>query len=155
AIVARAQAARAEDALHGASQLSQSAQRAPTAAACDEGWRRVAELVSIAVAAGTPETAATAQELLAARNDAYVFHADPGFSLGGGWPVAAAAVRGGALMQVEPDRAGTAQAERFLRDAGLGDRLRPYRPRPRASKQVTEIVARAFRADPAGAQARL
>ena len=40
-ILARAHAARAEDALHGAGQLSLSAQRAPTLDACDEGWRRV------------------------------------------------------------------------------------------------------------------
>src|ERR1700756_3057361 len=50
---------------------------------------------------------------------------------------------------------GTAHAERFLRDAGLLDRLRPYRSRPRANKQTTDIVARAFRADPLGARQRL
>jgi len=49
----------------------------------------------------------------------------------------------------------TAQAERFLRDAGLGDRLQPVRSRPRANKQTTDLVARAFRADPPGAQHRL
>jgi hypothetical protein len=48
-----------------------------------------------------------------------------------------------------------AQAERFLHDAGLAARLRPYRPRPRAMKHVTAIVGRAFRDDPAGAQRRL
>src|SRR5690349_3496912 len=73
ALLARAQLARAEDALHGASQLSQSAQRAPTVAACDDGWRRVAELVAVAVeaaAAAGPageRVAAAARDLLAAR----------------------------------------------------------------------------------------
>src|SRR5262245_21567389 len=39
--LATAHAAKAEDALHGANQLSQSAQRAPTREACNEGWHRV------------------------------------------------------------------------------------------------------------------
>ena len=41
-VLARCHAASARDALHGAGQLSQSAQRAPTCEACDAGWQRVA-----------------------------------------------------------------------------------------------------------------
>ena len=58
-------------------------------------------------------------------------------------------------IQLEPDKPQTAQAERFLRDAGLAARVVPYRPRPRANKQLPELVARAFRADPLGAQGQL
>jgi hypothetical protein len=93
--------------------------------------------------------------MLEARNHAYTFHTDPGFSFGEGWYVAAAAVLGGALIQIEPGKPGVPRAERFLRDAGLGPRLQPYRSRPRANKQTTEIVARAFRTDPVGAQHEL
>src|SRR5215216_3600812 len=39
--LAKAHAAKAEDALQGAGQLSLSAQRAPTREACEDGWRRV------------------------------------------------------------------------------------------------------------------
>jgi hypothetical protein len=42
-----------------------------------------------------------------------------------------------------------------LRDAGLSERLVPYRARPRANKALPDLVARAFRADPHAAQARL
>ena len=49
----------------------------------------------------------------------------------------------------------TSQAERLLRDAGLASRLTPYRSRPRAHKQLPEIVAQAFRADPFAAQRTL
>jgi hypothetical protein len=182
--LARAYAARAEDALHGAGQLSQSAQRAPTVEACDDGWRRVAEIVASAEAFAAacasvvaelereaPETsgarraravarradsaARAARALVEARNHAYTFHTDGRFSFGEGWYLAAAAVLAGVTIQIEPGRPGTVQAERFLRDAGLSDRLVPYRPRPRAMKHVTAIVARAFRADPASAQERL
>ncbi len=90
------------------------------------------------------------------RNHAYTFHTDGGFSFGEGWYLAAAGVLAGVDIQLErgPDDR-TAQAETFLREAGLAGRLRPYRSRPRAMKQVTELVARAFRADPASAQATL
>ncbi len=181
-ILASAHAARAEDALHGAGQLSLSAQRAPTLDACDEGWRRAERIV------GTAEDAARAAEMAAGamgkdsssvaraaraaakradaaaraarkivddRNDAYTFHTDHGFSFGEGWYLAAAAVLGGVTIQIEPGMPATAHAERFLRDAGLGDRLRPYRSRPRANKQTPDVVARAFRADPLGAQQKL
>lgn len=181
-ILARAHAARAEDALHGAGQLSLSAQRAPTRDACDEGWRRVESIVAFAeeasraagmaagamagdsssaaraaraAAARAAAAAPAARNVLEDRNQAYTFHTDFGFSFGEGWYLAAAAVLGGVLIQIEPGKAGTVHAERFLRDAGLHDRLRPHRSRPRANKQTTEIVARAFRADARGALQRL
>jgi hypothetical protein len=181
-ILARAHAARAEDALHGAGQLSLSAQRAPTLEACDEGWRRVERIVAAAedasqaaesaagATAGDSSSAAraaraavsragaaarAARKIVDDRNHAYTFHTDLGFSFGEGWYLAAAAVLAGVTIQIEPGMPGTAHAERFLRDAGLRDRLRPYRSRPRANKQTTEVVARAFRADPVGAQQKL
>ncbi len=183
-IVARAHAARAQDALHGAGQLSMSAQRAPTPEACDEGWRRVETIVAAAedsaraaeraaraleaeagssglaraarAASGRADGAARAgRGIVDERNHAYTFHTDPGFSFGEGWYLAAAAALAGVSIQIEPGTPATAQAERFLCDAGLADRLRPYRPRPRANKQTTDIVARAFRADPRDAQQRL
>lgn len=182
--LAHAHAARADDALHGARQLSLSAQRAPTPEACDEGWRRVTSIAEVAVTSGLAAHAAAdalthasptarrarqaqaaaaraegfareAQALVAARNHAYTFHTDGGFSFGEGWYVAAAAALAGVAVQVEPDTDRTAQAERFLRDAGLSDRVQPYRPRPRAVKQTTAIVAACFRDDPAGAQRTL
>lgn len=177
--LAHAHAARADDAVHGARQLSLSAQRAPTPGACDEGWTRVADRVALAGAsADAARDAATelarrcpgprsrraarsadraegsareGRDLLAARNRAYTFHGDAGFSFGEGWHVAAAAALTDATIQLEPDRPGTAQAERFLRDAGLLDRVRPYGPRPRAAKQTTALIAAAFRADPVAA----
>jgi hypothetical protein len=184
AALAKAHAAKAEDALHGANQLSLSAQRAPTSEACDDGWRRVAGIVAVAqtsaqaastlaneleqqapgssaaraahTSARRAEAAArAARRLVEARNDAYTFHADGGFSFGEGWYVAAAAVLAGVTVQIEPGREGTAQAEKFLGDAGLAGQLRPYRSRPRAMKQITALVARAFELDPRGAQQRL
>jgi hypothetical protein len=181
-ILARAHAARAEDALHGAGQLSLSAQRAPTFDACDEGWKRVARIVvaaeeashaaarAAAAMAGDASSVAqaaraaarradaaaiAARKLVDDRNHAYTFHTDLGFSFGEGWYLAAAALLAGVTIQIEPRTPGTVHAERFLRDAGLGDRLRPYRSRPRANKQTTDVVARAFRADPMGAQQKL
>jgi hypothetical protein len=173
-VLARAHAARAEDALHGARQLSLSAQRAPTAETCDEGWTRVESLVAAAalaaraaervqelagdapIAASRAAAAArAARRLLEERNHAYTFHTDAGFSFGEGWYVAAAALLAGVAIQIEPGKPGVAQAERFLRDAGLSHRVQPYRSRPRANKQTTDIVARAFRADASGAQKKL
>jgi hypothetical protein len=199
----QAHAARAQDARHGAGQLSLGAQRAPTCAACDDGWQRVEEIVAVAEAsallaaclaaeldnnfawkaARAAETAARdARRIVDERNHAYTFHADPGFSFGEGWYLAAAAVLAGVAIQIEPGKLQTAQAERFLRDAGLGadmetlggfpclpavvrgqqswptshaTRLQPYRSRPRANKHLPEIVARAFRADPLSAQRKL
>jgi len=184
AALALAGARKAEDALHGAGQLSQSAQRAPTLEACDDGWRRVESIVAgaesaahIAVtnaveletvaprlaiarrssrAARQAETAArAARRIVEERNHAYTFHADSAFSFGEGWYLAAAAVLAGVAIQIEPGKDGTVRAEKFLRDAGLGDRLQPYRPRPRAMKHTTELVGRAFRADAAQAQKKL
>jgi hypothetical protein len=181
-VLARAHTARAEDALHGAGQLSLSAQRAPTISACDEGWRRVETIVATAVdaaaaakraaallqmapspAARNARTAAekanaaahAAHQLVETRNHAYTFHADYAFSFGEGWYLAAAGLLAGIAIQIEPGQPATAQATRFLREAGLSDRVQPYRSRPRANKQTTEIVARAFRVDPESAQRKL
>jgi len=199
----KAHAARARDARHGAGQLSLGAQRAPTCDACDDGWRRVEEIVAVAEAsafaaarmaaeldnnaawkaARAAEAAARdARRIVDERNHAYTFHADPGFSFGEGWYLAAAAVLAGVAIQIEPGKPQTAQAERFLRDTGLSSdretlggfpclpamvrgqqswspshatRREPYRSRPRANKHLPEIVARAFRADPFSAQRKL
>jgi len=172
----KAHAARARDARHGAGQLSLGAQRAPTCAACDDGWQRVEEIVALAEAsafvaarlaaeldnntaweaARAAEAAARdARRIVDERNHSYTFHADPGFSFGEGWYLAAAAVLAGVAIQIEPGQPQTPQAERFLRDAGLGSSLQPYRSRPRANKHLPEIVARAFRADPLSAQRKL
>ena len=174
----KAHAARAQDARHGAGQLSLGAQRAPTCEACDDGWRRVEEIVAVAeasalVAARTAaeldnksawkaaraaEAAARdARRIVDERNHAYTFHADPGFSFGEGWYLAAAAVlaRVAVAIQIEPGKPQTSQAERFLRDAGLGSSLVLYRSRPRANKHLPEIIARAFRANPLSAQRKL
>jgi hypothetical protein len=178
---ARAHAERAEDARHGAGQLSQSAQRAPTADACYDGWRRVAAIVAVAeasahvattraaelqrdaprsslarvarAAATRAEAAAhAARRIVRDRNDAFTFHADGGFSFGEGWYIAAAGLLAGVAIQIEPAKSRTAQAEQFLEDAGLRARLQPYRSRPRAPKQATDLVARAFAADPTSAR---
>ena len=161
---------------HGAGQLSLGAQRAPTRADCDDGWQRVEEIrgrrrirsrgraargrkfasESGWKAARVAQAAARdARRIVAQRNHAYTFHADPGFSFGEGWYLAAAAIVAGVAIQIQPGRPQTAQAEHFLRNAGLGPQLRPYRSRPRANKHLPEIVASAFRADPFGAQRRL
>ena len=97
----KAHAARARDARHGAGQLSLGAQRAPTRDDCDDGWRRVEEIVGVAEAsafeaarlalllddpaarsaAHAAEAAAKdARRIVVERNHAYTFHADPGFS---------------------------------------------------------------------------
>jgi len=172
----KAHAARAQDARHGAGQLSLGAQRAPTCDACDDGWRRVGAIVAVAQAsaatavrlatgldsqsawklARAAEAAARdARRLVEARNHAYTFHADPSFSFGEGWYLAAAAVLAPIAIQIEPGKPQTAQADRFLRDAGLAAKLLPYRSRPRANKHLPEIVARAFRQDPLSAQRKL
>lgn len=172
----KAYASRALDARHGVGQLSQGSQRAPTVADCDDGWRRVEEVVAVAEAAAAEATrVATALDTKAAwsadqvaeaaardarrivdeRNHAYTFHTAPSFSFGEGWYVAAAATVADVTIQVEPDEPQTAQAERFLGDAGLGHRVLPYRSRPRANKHLPEIVARAFRAAPADVRREL
>jgi hypothetical protein len=172
----KAYAARARDACHGAGQLSRSAQRAPTRSDCDDGWRRVEAIVGGAEAsaeeanrlaaeldtedartsASVAQAAArAARGIVDQRNHAYTFHAAPTFSFGEGWYLAAAATLSDVEIQIEPGQAQTAQAEAFLRDAGLGSRLVPYRSRPAANKHLPEIVARAFRADPVHAQRRI
>lgn len=177
-----AHAAQAEDALHGAGQLSLSAQRAPTLESCEDGWRRVETIVAVAEHSATiaaqhaallegvaprraraallgarrAEAAArAARRIVDERNHAYTFHTDGGFSFGEGWYLAAAAVLTGVTIQIEPGKPGTAPAEKFLLDAGLAAQLQPYRSRPRSMKHATSLVARAFRADPLSAQQRL
>ena len=90
------------------------------------------------------------------RNDAYTFHADGGFSFGEGWY---GSPRPGCSRawpsRSNPSRPATAQAEQFLHDAGLRSRLQAYRSRPRAMKQATELVARAFAADPVSARRKV
>jgi hypothetical protein len=135
----------------------ESAREAAAAAGLIEEGSPRSRLASAAwKAAGRAEAAASAaRRIVRERNHAYTFHTDHGFSFGEGWYLAAAAVLGGVGIQIEPGTPATPQAEVFLRDAGLSAQLRPYRSRPRANKQTTEIVARAFRADPLGAQRRL
>ncbi|MBW2735995.1 MAG: hypothetical protein JRH20_26720 [Deltaproteobacteria bacterium] len=177
----KAHAARAEDARHGAGQLSRGAQRAPTREACDDGWQRVEAIVAVAEAsadaaarlaleldaaavhkaavhkaARAAEAAAReARKIVDERNHAYTFHTDPGFSFGEGWYLAAAAALAGVAIQIEPDQAQTLQAERFVRDAGLSAQLTPYRSRPRANKHLPDIIAHAFHANPLSAQRAL
>lgn len=173
---ALAQSAWAQDARHGARQLSRSAQRAPTRGDCDEGWENVERIVSGAEEAaaeavhyascvdeaGVQEAAslasAAAKEargIVANRNHAYTFHADPGFSFGEGWYVAAAGVLTDIEIQIEPDQAQSDAAERFLREAGLGALLVSYRSRPRANKALPSIIADVFTKDAEAAQRRL
>ncbi len=107
-------------------------------------------------AARAAEAAAQdARRIILERNHAYTFHADPGFSFGEGWYLAAAAVLAGVAIQIEPGKPQTSQAERFLRDAGLSSQFQPYRSRPRANKHLPELIARAFRKGPLGAQRQL
>ncbi len=131
------------------------ARAAATAAAAMEHDTSPAARAARAAVERADAAARAARKIVDDRNHSYTFHADHGFSFGEGWYLAAAAVLAGVSIQIEPGMPGTAHAERFLRDAGLGDRLRPYRSRPRANKQTTDVVARAFRADPLGAQQRL
>ena len=175
-VLLRAQGARAEDARYGAGQLSRGAQRAPTLADCEEGWQRVeqiactAEVAALAAArfarlldtaeartiARRAEAAANAaRKIVLERNRAYTFHADPGFSFGEGWYLAAAALFAGLSIQIRPGAAQEVQAKRFLLDAGLEGALRPYRSRPASPKHLTHIIAEAFHADAAEAQRTL
>ncbi len=168
-----AHAARAEDARYGAGQLSRSAQRAPTREDCEDGWAKVRSIVGNAhtsslearrhadilgdyrsrqLAARAERAAASAQRTLDERNQAYTFFTDPGFSFGEGWYLAAASLLVGVSIQIKPDTRQEAQARRFLHDAGLDSALVPYRSRPANPKHLTDLIARSFRADPAGAQ---
>ncbi len=167
--LARAFAARAQDACHGVNQLSQASQRAPTRADCEDGWRKVEGFAQVARASAdeaiqcatqldtkaawkaaqiAEDAARDARRIVDDRNKAYTFHASPGFSFGEGWYAAAAAMVAGVTIQIEPGKPQTLQAEQFMRESGLSHRLVPYRSRARANKQLPEIVASAFRAAP-------
>lgn len=175
-VLLRAQAARAEDARYGAGQLSRGSQRAPTLEDCEDGWQRVEEIVCTAEGAALEaarlarlldtaearemahraEVAATAaRAIVLERNRAYTFHADPGFSFGEGWYLAAAARLAGVSIQIKPGASQEVQAKRFLLDAGLAESLHPYRPRPASPKHLTHIIAAAFQTDGPGAQQTL
>ncbi|MDW7645387.1 MAG: hypothetical protein SCI25_10105 [Desulfuromonadales bacterium] len=175
-VLLRAQGARAEDARYGAGQLSRGAQRAPTLDDCEDGWQRVeqiagnAEEAALAAArfarlldtakartiARRAEVAGNAaRQIVLERNRAYTFHADPGFSFGEGWYLAAAALLAGVLIQIKPGAAQELQARRFLLDAGLEGALRPYRSRPASPKHLTHLIAEAFHTDAVGAQRTL
>ena len=175
-VLVRAQGARAEDSRYGAGQLSRGSQRAPTLTDCEDGWQRVEEIVCNAEEAAL-EAARFAQLLNTAkaraiahradiarkdarnivkeRNCAYTFHADPGFSFGEGWYLAAAALLAGVPIQIRPGAVQELQAKRFLFDAGLEGSLRPYRSRPASPKHLTHMIAEAFHADAPGAQRTL
>lgn len=175
-VLVHAFAARAEDARYGAGQLARGSQRAPTLEDCEDGWQRVEEIVctaeeAAAAAAGyarrldtararalarRAEVAAiAARKIVLERNRAYTFHADPGFSFGEGWYLAAAALFAGLSIQIRPGAAQELPARRFLGDAGLDGSLRPYRSRPASPKHLTHIIAAAFRADALKAQGTL
>ncbi len=175
-VLLRAHTARAEDARYGTGQLSRGSQRAPTLEDCEDGWQRVEAIVSNAECAAkeaarlakeletaeaealalkTTDAAACARKIVTMRNRAYTFHTTPGFSFGEGWYLAAAALFAGLSIQIKPDTAQEAQAKRFLHDAGLGEAIVPYQSRPASPKHLTDIIARAFRRDPDGAQKRL
>jgi len=172
-ILLEAHTARAEDARYGAGQLSRGSQRAPTREDCEDGWQRVEGIVTNAETSAqhaqhlasiltTPRAkkwahrasiaATKARQIIDQRNHAYTFHTNPTFSFGEGWYVAASALLGGARIQIEPDQPHTSRATKFLHDAGLSASITPYRSRPRANKQLTAIVADAFRNDPSAAQ---
>jgi len=175
-VLVQASGPRAEDARYGAGQLSRGSQRAPTREDCEDGWQRVeqiactAEEAAVAAAgfarlldtakaramARRAEVAAkAARNIVLERNRAYTFHADPGFSFGEGWYLAAAALFAGLFIQIRPGAAQELQARRFLFDAGLEGSLRPYRSRPASPKHLTHIIAEAFRTDAPKAQATL
>jgi len=175
-VLVRAQGARAEDARYGAGQLSRGSQRAPTLADCEDGWQRVEEIACTAEEAAweaarfarllntakaqafakRAEVAAkAARTIVTERNRAYTFHADPGFSFGEGWYLAAAALFAGLPIQIRPGAVQELQAKRFLCVAGLEGFLRPYRSRPASPKHLTHIIAEAFHADAPAAQSTL
>lgn len=175
-VLVQACAARAEDARYGAGQLARGSQRAPTLEDCEDGWQRVEQIASTAeeaaqAAAGFAQrldtdkaramalraevAAIAARKTVQERNRAYTFHADPGFSFGEGWYLAAAALLAGLSIQIRPGAAQEVQARRFLCAAGLEESLRPYRSRPASPKHLTHIIAEAFRADAPGAQCTL
>jgi len=175
-VLVQACAARAEDARYGAGQLARGSQRAPTLEDCEDGWQRVEEIACTAeeaalaaadfarqldtdkvrtLAQRAKVAAQAARDIVRERNRAYTFHADPGFSFGEGWYLAAAALFAGLSIQIRPGAAHELQARRFLCAAGLEESLRPYRSRPASPKHLTHIIAEAFRADAPGTQRTL
>lgn len=175
-VLVRAQGARAEDARYGAGQLSRGSQRAPTLSDCEDGWQRVEQIACNAeeaaleaarfarelntakareIARRAEFAGKAAREIVIERNRAYTFHADPGFSFGEGWYLAAAALLAGVPIQIRPGAVQELQAKRFLVDAGLEGSLRPYRSRPASPKHLTHIIAEAFHADAPRAQCTL
>ena len=175
-VLIQAQGGRAEDARYGAGQLSRGCQRAPTLEDCEDGWQRVEQIAcnaedaaleaerfaraidtakARAIARRAEVAGKAARKIVSERNRAYTFHADPGFSFGEGWYLAAAAHFAGVLIQIRPGAAQELQAKRFLFDAGLEESLRPYRSRPASPKHLTHIIAEAFHADAPGAQSTL
>lgn len=175
-VLVRALGARAEDARYGAGQLSRGAQRAPTLEDCEDGWQRVEQIACNAeeaaleaarfalllntakarnIAHRAEVAGNAARKIVIERNRAYTFHADPGFSFGEGWYLAAAALLTGVPIQIKPGAAQELQAKRFLLDAGLEGVLRPYRSRPASPKHLTHVIAEAFHADAAEAQCTL
>jgi len=175
-VLVRAHGALAEDARYGAGQLSRGSQRAPTLEDCEDGWQRVEQIVCNAegaaleaarfarllntakarvIARRADVAAKAARNIVIERNRAYTFHADPGFSFGEGWYLAAAALFAGVPIQIRPGAVQELQARRFLHDAGLEGSLCPYRSRPASPKHLTHIIAEAFLADAPGAQCTL
>jgi len=121
-VLLRAHGSLAEDARYGAGQLSRGSQRAPTWEDCEDGWQRVEEIVCNAedaasaaarfarrlntekareIAHRAEVAAKAARKIVTERNHAYTFHADPGFSFGEGWYLAAAALLGGVPIQIK------------------------------------------------------
>lgn len=175
-VLVQAQACWAEDSRYGAGQLARGAQRAPTLEDCEDGWLRVAEIVADGqwaaqeaerhaarlnqgrarrLALQAARAAGLARTLLVERNDAYTFHADPQFSFGEGWYVAAAATLWPICIQIEPQQLLTGAVTHFVEQAGLAGSVVPYRARPRANKALPDLIARGFRADPVAAQQRV
>ncbi len=175
-VLVQAQGARAEDARYGAGQLARGSQRAPTLADCEDGWQRVEQIVCTAEWAAEEATrlacqlntgkaraiarraevaAHAARAIVSERNCSYTFHADPGFSFGEGWYLAAAALFAGLTIQIRPGAVQEQQARHFLCTAGLEASLRSYRSRPASPKHLTQIIAEAFHADAAGSQFKL
>lgn len=175
-VLVQTHAARAEDARYGAGQLSRGSQRAPTLKDCEDGWQRVEQIVCNAedaavesvrfakllntakardIARRAEIAGRAARRIVLERNYAYTFHADPGFSFGEGWYLAAAALFAGLSIQIRPGAIQEFQVRRFLCDAGLEESLCPYRPRPASPKHLTHIIAEAFLADAQKAQSTL
>ena len=175
-VMVRTQGARAEDARYGAGQLSRGSQRAPTLEDCEDGWQRVEQIACNAeeaaleaarfarlldtakartIARRAEVAGNAARQIVLERNRAYTFHADPGFSFGEGWYLAAAALLAGVPIQIKPGAAQELQAKRFLLDAGLEGALRPYQSRPASPKHLTHLIAEAFHANAVGAQRTL